>query len=273
LNKSSSQTGAEQETAVTVERRDKVLLIGLHRPAKRNAFNLAMIDQLAAAYHELEANDEIRCGVLFGHGDHFTGGLDLAEVGPLVREGRLDESFSGPGRRDPWRKDNVWTTPLVAAVQGWVMTLAIELLLATDIRIAASDARFAQLEIRRGIYAFGGATIRLPRDAGWGNAMRWLLTGEEYDAAEAHRIGLVQEVVEPGRQLDRAIELAEMIAEKSGPLGVKTTLASAHRARIEGEAAAFARLDPDMAELFDTEDGREGLESFTERREARFVGR
>src|SRR5207244_1437528 len=85
---------------------------------------------------------------------------------PVVREGRLD--FSAPERRDPWRKDGVWTTPVVAAVQGWVMTLAIELLLGADIRIAASDSRFAQLEIRRGIYAFGGATIRLPRDAGGG---------------------------------------------------------------------------------------------------------
>jgi enoyl-CoA hydratase len=262
-----------QETAVTLERRGHVLLIGLNRPEKRNAFNLALIDQLASAYYELENDDAIRCGVLFGHGDHFTGGLDLAEVGPLVREGRLDEAFAGPERRDPWRKDNAWTTPLVAAVQGWVMTLAIELLLAADIRIAASNARFAQLEIKRGIYPFGGATVRLPRDAGWGNAMRWLLTGEEYDAAEAHRIGLVQEVVEPGRQLDRAIELAQMIAEKSAPLGVKTTLASAHRTRIQGEAAAFERLDPDMAELFETEDGREGLRSFVERREARFVGR
>jgi enoyl-CoA hydratase/carnithine racemase len=261
------------ETAVTVERRDHVLLIGLNRPEKRNAFNLALIDQLAAAYYELENDDAIRCGVLFGRGDHFTGGLDLAEVGPLVRDGRLDEAIAGPGRRDPWRKGNAWTTPLVAAVQGWVMTLAIELLLAADIRIAASNSRFAQLEIRRGIYPFGGATVRLPRDAGWGNAMRWLLTGEEYDAAEAYRIGLVQEVVEPGRQLDRAIELAEMVAQKSAPLGVKTTLASAHRARVEGEAAAFGRLDSEMAELFETEDGREGLRSFVERREARFVGR
>jgi len=260
-------------SAVTVERRGHVLLIGLNRPEKRNAFNLELIDQLAAAYYELENDDAIRCGVLFGHGDHFTGGLDLAKVGPLVREGRLDEAFAGPGRRDPWRKDNVWSTPLVAAVQGWVMTLAIELLLAADIRIAASNSRFAQLEIRRGIYAFGGATIRLPRDAGWGNAMRWLLTGEEYDAAEAHRIGVVQEIVEPGRQLDRAIEIAEMIAMKSGPLGAKATLASAHRARLEGEETAFARLDQAMAALFDTEDGREGLQSFVERREATFTGR
>src|SRR3954467_8801994 len=222
-----SQTSTSAQ-AVTVERDGHVLLMGLNRPDKRNAFNLAMIDQLAAAYHELENDDELRCGVLFAHGDHFTGGLDLAEVGPRVREGGID--FSGPGRRDPWRKDGIWMTPIVAAVQGLVMTLAIELLLAADIRIAASDARFAQLEIRRGIYPFGGATIRLPREAGWGNAMRWLLTGEEYDAAEAHRIGLVQEVPEPGKHVERAVELAESIATRSAPLGVRTTLASAQRA-------------------------------------------
>src|SRR5438132_6618521 len=186
MTEPSTAVETTQETAVTVERRGHVLLMGLNRPAKRNAFNLAMIDQLAGAYYDLETDDDVRCGVLFAHGDHFTGGLDLAEVGPLIREGRLD--LSGPGRRDPWRKDGYWTTPVVVAVQGWVMTLAIELLLAADIRIAASDSRFAQLEINRGIYAFGGATIRLPRGAGWGNAVRWLPTGEEYAAAEAHRL-------------------------------------------------------------------------------------
>jgi enoyl-CoA hydratase/carnithine racemase len=263
--------GADPAPAVTVERRGHVLLIGLNRPDKRNAFNLELIDQLARAYHRLEHDPEIRCGVLFGRGEHFTGGLDLAEVGPRIEEGVAD--FTRPGLRDPWRKDGIWTTPLVMAVQGWVMTLAIELMLAADIRIAASDARFSQMEINRGIYAFGGATIRLPRDAGWGNAMRWLLTGEPYDAQEALRIGLVQEVVEPGDQLDRAIQIAEYISEKSGPLGVKTTLESAHRARLEGEKAAFDRLESDMSALLHTEDGREGMSSFIERREARFTGK
>src|SRR6202021_3906349 len=97
---SAQASGRPPETAVTVDRRGHVLLMGLNRPEKRNAFNLAMIDQLAAAYYELENDDDIRCGVLFGHGEHFTGGLDLAEVGPLVREGRLDELFSAPGCRD-----------------------------------------------------------------------------------------------------------------------------------------------------------------------------
>src|SRR5271170_1166093 len=80
------------ETAVTVERRGHVLLMGLNRPHKRNAFNLAMIDQLARAYHELETDDELRCGLLFAHGEHFTGGLDLAEVGPVIQGGHLELS-------------------------------------------------------------------------------------------------------------------------------------------------------------------------------------
>ena len=119
----------------------------------------------------------------------------------------------------------------------------------------------------------GGATIRLPREAGWGNAMRWLLTGEEYDAQEAYRIGLVQEVVEPGTELDRAIELADYISTRSAPLGVRTTLLSAQRAVAEGDAAAARRFTDDMVALLQTEDGAEGMMSFIERRPAKFKGR
>ena len=97
------------EPTISVERDGHVLLIGLDRPAKRNAFTLGMLRELSAAYGLLERDDDLRCGVLFAHGEHFTGGLDLAEVGPRIREGGLD--FSGPGRRDPWRKEGIWTTP------------------------------------------------------------------------------------------------------------------------------------------------------------------
>jgi enoyl-CoA hydratase len=256
---------------LTIERRGHLLLMGINRPDKRNSFNLAVIDQLAAAYHEVETDDDIRCGVLFAHGEHFTAGLDLAEVGPAVVKGNAVPA--GPGRADPWRRHAPWTTPIVAAVQGWVMTLGIELLLAADVRIAASDAVFTQMEVNRGLYPFGGSTIRLPQEAGWGNAMRWLLTGDQFDAHEAYRLGLVQEVVEPGRQLERALELAEAIATRSAPLGVKATLASAHRARLEGEKTALGRLEADAVSLFGTDDGREGLQSFLERRDARFTGR
>jgi enoyl-CoA hydratase/carnithine racemase len=208
--------------------------------------------------------------VLFAHGENFTAGLDLAQVGSRLMAGSLDWPDDA---RNPWRNDGrPWTKPVVAAVQGWCLTLGIELLLAADVRIASADARFAQLEVQRGIYPFGGATTRLPREAGWGNAMRWLLTGDEFDAAEALRIGLVQEVVAPGDHLDRAVELAERIATRSAPLAVRTTLAAAQRANREGERAAEDRFVDDVVDLFNTKDGAEGMLSFMERRPARFIG-
>jgi enoyl-CoA hydratase/carnithine racemase len=262
----------DDETLITTERRGHVLLIGLNRPRKRNAFTLAMLDRLALAMGELEADDELRAGVLFAHGDHFTGGLDLADVAPAVQE---NGGLAIPeGGRQPWRLDGQpYGTPLVTAVQGWCFTLGIELLLASDIRIASSDAQFTQLEVQRGIYPFCGATLRFPREAGWGNAMRWLLTGDAFDAQEALRIGLVQEVVEPGAALDRAVELAERIATVAAPLGVRATLASAQAAIPAAEREAATRLQRDSIPLFRSEDGAEGLASFVERRAARFTGR
>jgi enoyl-CoA hydratase len=264
-------TDTAEAPVVTLERRGHVLLMGLNRPEKRNAFNVELLIELGRAYETLERDEDLRCGVLFAHGEHFTGGLDLAEVGPALTEGNLSYPDDA---RDPWRNDGKqWTTPVIAAAQGWCMTLGIELLLAADIRVASADTRFAQLEIQRGIYPFGGATFRLPREAGWGNAMRWLLTGDEYDAQEAYRIGVVQEVTEPGRQLERAIEIAEGIANRSAPLGVRSTLESAHRALANGDAVAAARLTPDMVALLQTADGAEGMMSFVERRPAKFTGR
>jgi enoyl-CoA hydratase/carnithine racemase len=161
--------------------------------------------------------------------------------------------------------------PVVAAVQGICFTIGIELMLAADIRVAARDTRFGQIEVRRGIYPVGGATIRLPRELGWGNAMRWLLTGDEFGADEALRIGLVQEVVETSLQLPRAVELAERIAAQA-PLGVRATLQSA-RLAIDDEAEAARRLLPDLQPIMASDDAREGLQSFLERRPARFTGR
>ncbi|OBI90401.1 crotonase/enoyl-CoA hydratase family protein [Mycobacterium sp. 1245805.9] len=256
---------------VSLERDGHVLLIGLNRPEKRNAFDRAMLADLSRAYGVLESDDSLWAGVLFAHGDHFTAGLDLVDVGPGIAAGEL--AFPDDGR-DPWRLDGAWTTPVVAVAHGWCMTLGIELLLAADIRVAAEGIRFTQLEVQRGIYPFGGATIRLPRDAGWGNAMRWLLTGDEFDAAEAHRIGLVQEVADDAAAaLARGREIARTIAERAAPLGVRATLASAHLARAEGEAAAVERLRPAVAALFASADAAEGVQSFIERRQARFSGR
>jgi enoyl-CoA hydratase len=255
---------------VTLERDGHVLAIGLNRPDKRNAFNLAMLADLSRAYAVLESDETLRAGVLFAHGDHFTSGLDLVDVGPNLVSGEVPFPEDG---RDPWRLDGTWTKPIVAAAHGWCMTLGIELLLAADIRVAAADTRFAQMEVLRGIYPFGGATIRLPRQTGWGNAMRWLLTGDEFDAQEAVRIGLVQETAsDSGAAVAKAREIAHTIAERAAPLGVKAVLASAHLARSDGDDAAIERLRPDVMRLFGTADAAEGLQSFIERREARFQG-
>ncbi len=256
---------------ITVEPRGHVLHIGLNRPSKRNSFTTDMIRELSTAYGLLEADDDLRAGLLFAHGEHFTAGLDLVDVAQHLTGDRLPFAEGG---RDPWRLDGTWTTPVVAAVHGWCMTLGIELLLASDIRVAAAGTRFSQMEVQRGIYPFGGATLRFPRETGWGNAMRWMLTGDEFDAEEARRIGLVQEVcANPAAAIERAIELAHRIAESAAPLGVRATLESAHRSLIEGDAAAAAQLLPGIRALFSTADAAEGMLSFVERRQATFTGR
>jgi enoyl-CoA hydratase/carnithine racemase len=253
---------------ITTEKRGHLMLIGVNRPEKMNAFDIEMLDQFATAFDELDRDTDARCGVIFANGDHFTAGLDLGNVAPVVMEGKMPFDRGGI---DPWGvHGKERTKPTVLAVHGRCLTLGIELCLAQDIVVAASNTRFAQIEIKRGIFPFGGATYRFPAAVGWGNAMRWLLTGDEFGAEEAHRIGLVQEVTEPGKQLERAIAIAETIAAQA-PLGVRATLESARRVRNE-EAAARALL-PEIVKLMQSEDAREGFMSFMERRTAKFQGR
>lgn len=256
---------------VTRERDGHVLLIGINRPDKRNAFSLALIDEFAAAYEEFGDDPELRAAAVFAHGDHFSAGLDLAEVGPAVAE-RGPAALAGSRRYDPF---GMWAPqvpkPVVLAVQGIAFTLSIELALASDIVVAADDVRFRQLEIARGILPFGGATLRAPLRLGWGNAMSFLLTADEFGAAEVHRIGLVQEVVAPGAQVTRAVEIAGRIAAQA-PLGVQATLANARIAAEQGFAAARADLVETLPTILASDDAREGVMSFVERREARFTG-
>ncbi|MDQ3713067.1 MAG: crotonase/enoyl-CoA hydratase family protein [Acidobacteriota bacterium] len=265
-------TTQTEESRISIEQRGQILLIGLNRPAKRNAFDRQMLDELATAYAQLEDIEEVRCGVLFAEGEMFTAGLDLASLAPTIAtSGNLEypENSIDPLNLYGTRTR---TKPMVAAVQGKCLTVGIELLLATDVRIASENATFAQIEIKRGIFPFGGATLRFPEIAGWGNAMRWLLTGDEFDAAEALRIGLVQEVVAHGKQIDKAVEIAERIAAQA-PLGVRATIKSARKLQREGFDAAAQDLMPQVAKLFQTEDAREGVQSFIERRDGNFTGR
>ena len=246
-----------------------VFVIGLNRPAKLNGFTPKMLRELAAAYTAFEQSPEARVAVLYAEGRHFTAGLDLPKVAPFMGQKTL---FVEPGQIDPLNNlPPLRTKPVIAAVQGITYTIGIELMLAADIVVASSDCRFSQLEVRRGIMATGGATIRMVERAGWGNAMRYLLTGDEFDVATALRLGFVQEVTEPGGQFDAAMRLAQSIAAQA-PLAVNATLRNARLAIEEGPAAAGADFQPTQARLMATEDVKEGVASFIEKRVARFKG-
>ncbi|MCY1283323.1 Carnitinyl-CoA dehydratase [compost metagenome] len=255
---------------VTREKRGHLLLIGLDRVAKRNAFDLDLLNDLCLAYGEYERDDEARVALVFAHGEHFTGGFDLANIGPVLAAGWQPPQggcdpfgvFGGPRV----------SKPVIVAAQGYCFTIGIELMLASDINLCASNARFAQMEVQRGVFPFAGATLRLPKAAGWGNAMRWLLTGDQFDAFEAYRLGLVQEVVAPEELMPHALQLAERIAAQA-PLGVQATLASARLAATEGEAAAVASFATEVPRLLASEDAAEGLRAMQERRPGNFQGR
>ena len=256
---------------ITVDRDGHVLIIGLNRPEKRNAADFAMLQELCLAYGELDRDERLRAAVVFAHGDHFTAGLDLADIGPRITADGLD--LVPEGGVNPWQVDgSLQRKPVVVAVQGTCYTLGIELALASDVVVAADSTVFGQIEVQRAILPFGGATIRFPRAVGWGNAMRWMLTGDTFDAAEAHRIGLVQEVVPHGDQLPRAHELGHRIAAQA-PLAVQATLANARAAIREGDPAAEQRLQPELVRLSASDDAAEGMRAFLARDEPRFQGR
>jgi enoyl-CoA hydratase len=160
----------------------------------------------------------------------------------------------------------------VVAVQGITFTLGIELMLAADIVVASEDCRFSQLEVKRGIMATGGATLRMAERAGLGNAMLHLLTGDEFGAAEALRLNFVQKVVAKGQQLQEALRIAEAIAQQA-PLAVVATRLNALKAVERGPLEAMAEFVSVQQRLSRTEDAAEGVRSFVEKRPARFTGR
>jgi len=252
---------------ITLDVHDHVLEIGLNRADKLNAFDLTMLRELSEAFTHYEETSALRCATLFAHGKAFTAGLDLGEVGPAVAKGA---PLFPQGQIDPLGLGRRRTKPLVMGVQGYCFTIGIELCLAADIRIAAPDTTFGQIEINRGIFPFGGATLRWPSQSGWGNAMRWLLTGDRFGAEEALRIGLVQELADDPRA--KAREIADVVASRA-PLGVQATLRNAWQAVEEGPREAAQALLGEARVLMKSEDAAEGLKSFIERREAKFTGR
>lgn len=261
---------SKQDGQITTEKRDHVILIGIDRPEKYNAFTPKMFEELSRAYLELEQNEDLWVGVLFAHGPHFTAGLDLPKFAGQF-EGGLE--LTPPGGIDVFGLTGpIRTKPLITAVQGITYTAGIELMLATDVVIASADCRFSQLEVKRGLMAIGGATFRFVERGGWGNAMKHLLTGDEFDPEEALRIGLIQEIVATGLQIDRAVELAQEIAAQA-PLAVRETLASAKLAHAQHSDAAIAKFTEVQTRLSRSQDFTEGLNSLLEKRAGRFQGK
>jgi enoyl-CoA hydratase/carnithine racemase len=255
---------------VTVEEDGPLLLIGVNRPDANNLWNVEVIQAVSRAYRRLGDSAHLRVGVVFGHGRLFTAGLDLASVAPLLTSGDPNAVFPEDGY-DPWDFfGEPCPKPIVVAIHGRCNTLGIELALASQLAIAADDARFSQLEVARGIFPLGGATFRLPARLGPAG-MRYLLTAELFDAATAHRLGLVQEVVAAGRHLERAVELARVIAANA-PLGVRASLASARASeRAARDAAREVLLD--SRAIFTSADAAEGISAFLERRTPVFEGK
>ena len=261
------------EGRIDCEVRGPILLMTINRPAKRNGFTPAMYRQLAEAYTRLDDAPELRAGVLTAVGDHFTAGLDLPTFAPLMQRGEQPAPAGGveptelglPGFRHRQK-------PIVVAVKGITYTLGIELMLAADIVVAADDCRFSQLEVKRGIMATGGATLRMAERAGAGNALLHLLTGDEFGAAEALRLNFVQKIVPPLLVEREALHIAEQIAQQA-PLAVVATRLNVQKAIEQGPLAAMQEFEVTQQRLSRSADAAEGVRSFVEKRAARFTGR
>jgi enoyl-CoA hydratase len=249
---------------VLVERRGAVQVIIINRPEARNALNGAVAAGVRDAADELDANAELRVGVLTGAGGTFSSGMDLKA---FLR----GETPSFPGRglcgitQTPPRK------PLIGAAEGWALAGGFELLLACDLVVAGASARFGVPEVKRSLVAGAGGALLLAQRIPRALALELLLTGDPVGAARAAEIGLVNRVTDDGKALEAALELAEKIAA-NGPLGVMATKEIAHRG---GDWPAAQRWDEAarlMQPVFTSQDAREGARAFAEKRPPVWTG-
>lgn len=254
-----------------VLRRDEgpVAILTLNRPKALNALNQAILARLAERLRELAHDPNVRVAVLTGAGEKaFVAGADIAEMADHTPE--KAEYFARQGQQI-LNQIAKMGKPVIAAVNGFALGGGCELALACDFLIASQKARFGLPEVTLGVIPGFGGTQRLARLIGRHNALRWILTGDIHTADEALRLGLVTQVVEPEKLLDITVEVATRIATR-GPLALK----AAREVVDEGwdlpladglrkEAAAFGQL-------FASQDQREGMQAFVEKRPARFTG-
>ena len=258
-------------SVVTIERDGHVLLIGVNRPEAYNLWNLEVIQTVSRAYRTLGDDPALRVGVVYGHGNGFTAGLDLASVAQAVATGDIRAVIPADGY-DPWDFfGEPCPKPIVVAAHGTCNTLGIELMLASQIAIAAEGTKFAQLEVARGIFPLGGATFRLQSRLG-PSGTRYLVTAERFHSDTAFRLGLISEVVPPGEHLKRAIELARVVASNA-PLAVQAALASCRAAERVSRDAASAVLLERNPQIVASADAAEGFAALMEKRPAVFQGR
>jgi enoyl-CoA hydratase len=250
---------------VLTERRDGVLLITLNRPEARNAVNLALAEGVAAALDALDAEDELRAGVLTGAGKGFSAGMDLKAFVTGERPWVGDRGFAGIVQRAA-RK------PLIAAIEGFAIAGGLEVALACDLIVAARGARLGVPEVKRSLVAAAGALRRLPQRLPYGVALEMALTGDPIDAERAYELGLVNRLAEPGQAVATALELAATIA-KNGPLALEATKATLQQ-QFDWTESEFWPRQAELAEpVMRSEDAREGATAFSEKREPVWRGR
>jgi enoyl-CoA hydratase/carnithine racemase len=254
------------ELGLTVD--GHVCVISLDNVSKKNAITPELMDQLSKHLTTFESDDNLWVAILDPAGEHTTAGLDMPKFfGPTATAKPIPKE-----QVDPFALQRRTTKPVISVVHGITYTVGIEIMLAGDIVIAADTARFCQLESKRGIAPLGGAHFRYLARTGWGNAMYHLFLCDEFDAEEALRIGFVQEVHPYGKHRERAMEIARRICQ-CAPLGLRATKKAALKYLEQGERAAVEAIPSIEKAVFATEDFKEGVQSFIERREARFQGR
>jgi enoyl-CoA hydratase len=253
---------------VSLRREGSIAWLALRRPEKLNALSPELLAQGVEALQTVANDDDVRVLILHGEGRAFSAGADLASMRGL-NPSRAASRFSGTTM---WQALEDLSQPTIAAVHGYCYGGGCELALACDFRLASEDARFGQPEIKVGIIPGAGGTQRLPRLVGMTKAKEMVFFGEPIDANEAYRVGLVNRVVPASQLLDEARQWGERLA-KLPPLGLRAAKAAMNHGRDVDLANALAIERLSFAVTFGTEDQREGIQAFLEKRPPQFKGR